>query len=148
MSVLFYRIATSSAGLATGNFVVWGLPTPDASPFRDHTTRSQQGGGGEGRHGHNNAEILWNRLTAELAKVIQDLIETAEVTGGQGNGTLHATLPKGLAKSDGASWIDISGVAIMPQWEPTRRLDGLAYDNVILRLNDCTVEADPSTVNF
>ena len=143
---LYFRIATSLAGLENGNFFVLGLPEPVDADYNDHTTRRPQGGGGESRQGYNNAFVLWDRLDSQQANVLEDLILTAEVTGGQGNGTIYLTLVNTTAGSSGVAWIDISGVAIMPEWTPTPRTFGKAYDNVVLRLNDCTIEAEPSSV--
>lgn len=144
---LFYRIAITLAGLEKGaNFFLLGLPKPDQVSFNDHAVRRPQGGGGEGRHGHSNIRLLWLRFLAEQANVLRTLIEAAEVTGGQGNGTIYLTLPKTIATSAGVAWVDISGIAIMPPWETLASTDGLVYENVILRLNDVTVEAEPSTV--
>ena len=141
---LFYRIGPAEATLLP--FFARGLPPPTQAVYRNHTTRTPQGGGGEGRHGYNTAEILWVILTAEQAGVLEDLIITAEVTGGNGNGTLWLTLPQTDAESGGASWIDISGIVIMPEWNPVQQTHGMAYENVILRFNNCTEENIPSTV--
>jgi hypothetical protein len=141
---LFYRIGVSSATLR--NLFARGLPLPQQAVYNDHTNRRPQGGGGQGRHGYNNADILWRRLTAEQANIIYELINTAETTGGQGNGTVWFTLLKTTAESSGPYWIDISGIAIMPEWSPTENGHGVAYENVTLRINNVTVENDPSTV--
>ena len=144
MSNLYYRIGPLEATLLP--FFARGLPAPTQAIYRNHTTRSPQGGGGEGRHGYNQAEILWDILTADQANIIEDLITTVEATAGQGNATLWLTLPQTDAEPGGASWIDISGIAIMPQWNPAPQSNGLLYENVILRLNNCTEQNIPSTV--
>ena len=141
----FFRINTT-ATLTNANFVVWQLPEPSQAPFRDHTERRTQGGGGEGRHGHNTVDWLWSRLTAAHVQVLLDMIATAETANGQGNGTLYFTTPK--TSKGGVHWVDCQGIVIMPQWTPTEGIHGLAYENVSLRFNDVTVDNDPSTVNY
>ena len=145
-SELFYRVGTSSGTLENGNFFVRGLPPPRQAIYNDHTVRRAQGAGGQSRQGYNNAEVLWERLDSQQANAIRELIETAETTGGQGNGTLWLTLPNTTAGTSGVAWIDVSGIAVMPEWVPTEQGHGVAYENVVLRLNDCTIEAEPSTV--
>jgi len=144
---LYYRIGTSAATLATGgNLFARGLPIPRQAIYNDHSGRRPMGQGGEGRHGYINASLLWDALTVDQASIIRALIATAETSSGNGNGTLWATIPKTTAQSSGIEWIDVSGIAIMPQWIPEERVHGLVYENVVLRLNDCTVEAEPSTI--
>lgn len=147
MSKLFYRIATTQAGLEKGaNFFVRGISEPDLVTFSDHSERKPQSTGGEARQGYTQVSILWNELTAVGARAIKELIESAEVTPGQGQGTLWLTIPRTDAPVTGVSWVDLSGTVIMPQWEPRQRARGLVYENVVLRLNNCTVAATPSTV--
>lgn len=139
-----YRLATTEAGLSTGaNFFILGLPPPNLPDYRDHAARFPAGRGGESRQGFESVSILWNRLSASQAATLRRLIEAAEVTGGPGNGTLYLTLPK--ANAGGVGWIDVSGIALMPEWTPEGG-EAQGYANVLLRLNAVTVENDPSTV--
>jgi hypothetical protein len=141
-----FRIATSLAGLETGNFFVLGLPAPQIAFFNDHSTTRSQAQGGTARLGYNVASVLWPRLSMVEASIIQKMIEAVEATGGEGNGTLYLTLPKTLASG---VWIDISGIAKRPDWANLVDPDseGQSYANVRLDLNDCTIEAEPSTVS-
>lgn len=139
-----YRLALTLAGLATGaNFFILGLPPPILPDYKDHSARFPAGRGGESRQGFDNLSLLWNRLSASQAATLERYIRAAEVIGGQGNGTLYLTLPK--ANAGGLVWIDVSGVALMPEWTPEGSEAG-AYGNVLLRLNAVVVEAEPSTV--
>jgi hypothetical protein len=139
-----YRLATTEAGLAKGaNFFILRLPRPDLVTYADHATRFPAGRGGESRQGFESVSVLWNRLSASQAATLRRIIEAAEVTGGQGNGTLYLTLPK--ANAGGEYWIDVSGIALMPEWTPEGG-EAQGYVNVLLRLNAVTVENDPSTV--
>lgn len=144
---LFYRIALTQAGLETGaNFFVRGLPRPDLPTFADHSERFPKSQGGESRQGYIVASLLWLQLSFDAAGVIRDLIEQAEVTGGHGLGTLYVTMPRTDARRIGVSWVDVSGYVAMPNWASLQGADGKAYENVILALNNCTLRAEPSTV--
>lgn len=141
-----FRIATSLAGLATGNFFVLGLPTPQIAFFNDHSVTRPQAQGGVARLGYNVASILWARLSMVEASIIEAMIDTAEAAGGVGNGTLYLTLPKTLAST---VWIDISGRAKRPDWANLVDPDseGRSYSNVRLDLGNCTIESEPSSVS-
>jgi hypothetical protein len=139
-----YRLSLSEAGLSTGsNFFILQLPRPDLVTYADHAARFPAGRGGESRQGFESVSLLWNRLSASQAATLRRFIEAAEATGGQGNGTLYLTLPK--ANAGGQYWIDVSGVALMPEWTPEGS-EAQGYANVLLRLNAVTVENEPSTV--
>lgn len=139
---LFYRIALTQAGLESGaNFFVRGLPRPDLPTFADFTERVPQSQGGEARQGYINGSLLWLRLDSGAAGVLRGLIEQAEA----GAGLLYLTVPRTDAKAIGPSWIDVSGIPIMPNWEGLQG-SPFVYENVVLRLNNVTVLATPSTV--
>ena len=139
---LHYRIAITQAALETGaNFFVRGIPKPDLVTFSDHTERVPKSQGSEARQGYTNASILWMRLDSGQAGVLRGLIESAEA----GSGLLYLTVPRVDAKATGPSWVDLSGIPIMPNWENLQ--DGLfVYENVTLKLNACLLLATPSTV--
>lgn len=139
---LYYRIATTQAALETGaNFFVRGLPKPELPTFADHSERVPKSQGGEARQGYINVSLLWLRLDSGQAGVLRGLIETAEA----GAGLLYLTVPRVDAKAIGSSWVDVSGIPIMPQWESLQ--GGLwVYENVVLRLNSVVVLSTPSTV--
>lgn len=145
MKDCYYRIATSQAGLETGYFVGRHLPTPDLVTFQPFSTRRPQSTGGQARQGYLSCSILWPRLDAGQAYIIQGLITAAEATGGSGNGTLYLTLPRADASAGGVNWVDVSGVAVMPQWETDQQTHGATYANVTLRLNNVVIESEPST---
>src|SRR3990172_11992768 len=139
---LFYRIALTQAALETGsNFFVRGLPKPDLVTFFDHTERVSKSQGGEARQGYINGSLLWLRLPMDAAGVLRGLIEAAEA----GTGLIYVTIPRVDAKHTGISWIDISCIPIMPNWES---LQGtmFVYENVTLKYNAAIVLATPSTV--
>ena len=139
----YLRIATTEAGLATGNFHVRGLPEPATIILVDHSVKQPQSTGGMARHGYHHASVIWERLTGTQANAIRALIETAEATYGQGNGTLWLTLPRTTGEESGLDLVDISGKAHMPDLQPATV--GL-YTGVTLTINNVTVENEPSTV--
>lgn len=139
-----YRIGLNEVGLA--HFVARGLPPADLATFQEYTSRRPQSTGGQARQGYANMSVLWDSLTALQAYTLRKLIDDAETTGGSGNGTLWLTVPQSDASSPGQGWVDVSGIAIMPDWEPVQDSHGTLYENVVLRLNNVTVENDPSTV--
>lgn len=145
MKDCLYRIATSEAGLSTGYFVGRGLPMPDLVNFADFTNRRPQSTGGQARQGYTQMSLFWNRLDANQANTIKELIDTAETSGGSGNGTLYLTIPRTDAPGTGITWIDISGIVLMPGWESTQQGSGQTYENVQLQLNNCTVQNEPAS---
>lgn len=139
---LFYRIATTQAALEKGaNFFVIGLPRPDLVTFADHSERVPQSQGGEARQGYINTSLLWLRLDSGQAGVLRGLIEAAEA----GAGLLYLTVPRTDAKHTGVSWVDVSGIPIMPNWE-SLQASPWTYENVTLKLNAVVILATPSTV--
>lgn len=145
MKTCLYRIASTLAGLETGYFLALGLPMPDLPLFADFSTRRPQSTGGQARHGYDRASLFWNYLDSQQAYIIRALIDILETANGVGNATVYLTLPRTDGTKPGIGWIDVSGLAIMPEWTPVQRGHGVLYENVTLNLNDCTVEADPST---
>lgn len=141
-----FRIAGSEAGLAGANFFIIGLPEPVAAIYNDHSATRSQGEGGLARHGYNLSTLLWTRLSLSQARILDTLIDTAEATAGKGNGVLFLTLPKTLAEG---IWIDVSGVAIRPDWanlvDP--QSEGRSYANIRLDLNNSLIVNEPSTVS-
>lgn len=144
MKDCLYRIATTEAGLTTGYFVARGLPAPDLVQFADYANRRPQSTGGQARQGYTNCSLFWNRLTDLQANLIKELIDTVETSDGSGNGTLYLTLPRADAPGSGITWIDVSGIVIMPTWEATQNGHGQTYENVQLSLNNVTVENEPA----
>ena len=142
----FYRIALDEAGLATGYIVARGLPPPDLVTFEPFSTRRPASQGGESRQGYKSCSLLWNRLDSGQETVLYGLIAAAETTGGQGNGTLWMTLPRVDASAPGINWIDVSGIALLPNFETESQADGRTYTNIVLRLNNVTVQNEPSNI--
>lgn len=142
-----YRIATTLAGLASGWFFVKRrLDEPQRVFFQPYSVQRPQRRGGEARHGFSQTSLLWKELIASQANFLWSLITAAEVTDGVGNGTIFLTVPRTDASSSGVSWVDISGIVAMPDFQIVDFTHGLKYANVLLKLNDVTIENEPSTV--
>jgi hypothetical protein len=144
---LNFRMATALADLAQGaNFFVLGIREPTLAYFVDHVVRYSQSRGGQARQGYNQATLFWDELNPAEAAVIKAKIEAAEALTEPGNGTLYVTLPKNDASSHSPGWVDVSGVAVMPQWVPEQNSKGWIFSNVTLLLNNVTVETEPSSL--
>lgn len=142
-----YRIATSLAGLASGFFFVGNrLPEPQKVFFQPYSVQRAQRRGGEARHGFSQTSLLWKDLLSAQANFLWNLVTVAEVTDGVGNGTIFLTVPRTDASSSGVSWIDVSGTVAMPEFQIIDFTHGLMYANVLLKLNNVTIENEPSTV--
>lgn len=141
MSRLNARIATSEAGLAKGAFFVRGIPKPQMF-YRDHSTRSPQGEGGETLHGYKAVTLLWSDLTAAQAAELRDLIETAQAAA---TPVIFLTITRDNADNGNYDWIDVSGRPLMPEWQPGR--DGEVFTQVEFVVNNLTILNDPSTYN-
>lgn len=139
-----YRIALTQAGLETGYFLALGLPPVDLVQFQPFANRKPQSLGGQARQGYISCSLFWSRLDAIQANILQGLITAAETSDGDGNGTLYLTLPRTDASAAGL-WIDVSGIAVMPEWVGVAQGNGLVYENVTLSFNNLTVEASPSS---
>jgi len=142
----YYRIATSEAGLDTGYLLARGLPPPDLVTFEPFSTRRPASQGGESRQGYLSCSVLWNRLDSLQANALYEIIATAEASDGEGNATIWMTLPRADASAPGVNWIDVSGIVSLPNFETEPGSDGATYPNVIVRLNDVTVENEPSNI--
>jgi len=141
-----YRIAETEGGLDTGYFVAMGLPPPNLVTFEPYSTRRPASQGGESRQGYLSCSVLWNRLDSIQANALYEIIATAESTFGEGNATMWMTIPRADASAPGINWIDVSGIVLMPNFETEPGANGLTYPNVVLALNDVTVQNEPSNI--
>lgn len=139
--ITLWRIATSSAGLARGNFFARGLPPPNTPIYKDYSEIVPQSQGGQAKQGYNRVDILWNELTAYQGFVLRSLVDAAITAGG----TIHATIDKADGSDLNNAFIDISGQVWPLVLEPVSQSQGLVFQNVTLTINNITVTADPST---
>lgn len=146
-SNLFYRMATTLAGLETGaNFFILELPLPFVD-FQGYTTTRPQSLGGLARHGYRSCTLSWEQLNPVAAHAIDNIIKTNESTAGVGNAVIYVTVPLNDAFYDDVVFADLSGRAHLPRWNANGLAVGGSYESPSLVLNNVTVEAVPSTVD-
>lgn len=80
------------------------------------------------------------------ANTLYEIIAAIETTSGQGNATLWLTLPRADASAPGQNWVDVSGIVAMPGWETESQSNGRTYTNVLMTVNDVTVQNEPSNI--
>lgn len=141
-----YRLGLTEADLATGAFMTYLLPPPDAAPYQDHTEAESASDGGEELLGYDNVTISWNRLPANAATQLKRLV--IEAAGTDGEGFLYLTVSRANGSYPGADWIDIKGHAHIPKIvgpaDLVGQLDQLFHDSVQLVVNNVTILNDPS----
>lgn len=140
-----WRLATTLTGLEMGYLICIGLPIPIIPGFQDWSVTVPTGTGGAARQGYTQFSLAWRALNRAQAEVLRDLIEAAETLGGgNGRGTLYATIPRANPKT-GQYMIDVSGRVAMPAWASIRDSNGTGYENILLPFNNVTIERTVST---
>jgi hypothetical protein len=142
-----WRITDSSAAadLQRSLLVRLGIPTPSQSQYRDHSQRISQSEGGIARHGYNNVEVLWTKLTPCQADTLRDIVDNSKAAAG-GTGFLYMTI-KPLDGS-GVKWMDVAGKADLSDIAPDAPIIGASdyiHSNIVLRLNNVTVTSTDPT---
>jgi hypothetical protein len=140
MNHLYFRLATSEAGLTKGYLFTQGLPPPQPD-FNDYSVKVSQSDGGEARHGYQNVTLLWEALTRSQGARLRQLVEDS-------NGTIYATFPRADGKSAGWDYIDVSGVPLIPDMAPSavpQARGGWVYQNVQLVIRNITIVNDPAS---
>jgi len=138
--LLYWRIASSSAGLARGNFFALGLPPPNTTNYRSYTERVPQSQGGIARQGYINISILWDVLDFEQLKTLNRIVEAA-ITAGIGYAS--------VARDDGSKllndFVDVSGIFQPLDYQPVSNGRGTVYQSVTLIMTNLTITANPSS---
>lgn len=140
----YYRIGSNEAGLTY--LLALHLPPPDLVQFTPFATRRPASQGGQSRQGYISCSILWNRMDSLQANTLYEIIAAIETTSGQGNATLWLTLPRADASAPGQNWVDVSGIVAMPGWETENQSNGRTYTNILMTVNDVTVQNEPSNI--
>ena len=137
------RLATTEAGLSTGYLIFsLSIPEPDLPLFPDHSARVPLSDGGQSLRGFRSTTLSWNRLNSQQLRVLTKLVDDALDTA---NGVLFATIDKGWNGSTNTNnFIDVSGKPHLPRPNPTPRTHSLAFDNVVLVINNLTIINDPA----
>ena len=102
-----FRIALTEAGLAKGSLWVNGIPIPSVAPYRDHSVIVGKSDGSNQEYGFKNVTLMWDKLTYEMGKRLQDLVEGSRT----GTGILYLTISRANGTGSGQDWIDVSGRA-------------------------------------
>lgn len=142
---LNYRISTTGAGLAKGNFFLLNIPPPDNVEYRDHSVEVDVGLGGMVLHGYRNVRFLWTNLRPNQTHRIKNLVDEALSAGTD----LYLTFDRDNGDAPGRDWIDTSGtphpmiIDRVPSVAGSRRS---AHVNVELFVNNLSIVNDPSTV--
>lgn len=134
-----WRIANSYAELTANLLVRFNIPTPSQVSYRNHSQRISQSEGGIARHGYQNIEILWTKLSPCQAKQVRDWVEASKIDNG-GNGLLYVTI-KPLDGS-GVQWMDAAGRADLNDVAPDAPIIGASaymHSNIVLKINNVTV---------
>lgn len=136
---LYFRLATSEAGLARGYLFLQGIPAPQPE-YKDYSYKASHSDGGEARHGYKTVTLLWSELDPAAGHKLRKLVEDA-------NGTIYATILRGDGKKGGWDFIDISGIPLIPDMAPAASLSGASwwmYTNVQLIIRNVTILNEPA----
>lgn len=137
--ILYWRIATSEAGLPGGTFIALGLPPPDLPDFKPYSQLVPQSQGGQSEQGYQNITVLWDAMDYQQIQTLQRVIDAAT------NSTLWMTVDR--AHGGGLNqFIDISGIVRPLLFDPISKGRGVMFSNVRLTITNCTVVNSPSNV--
>jgi hypothetical protein len=140
---LNWRIATTEALLAGGNFWIRRLPPPAMGIYVDHSQRVDTSDYGQALRGIPAVTILWDQMTADGAADIREMIETVLDAGNP----LWLTIDLGNGQSAYRrnTWADVYGVPVIPDAVPAAGSRGLVILNYRLIVNNPTIENNPAT---
>lgn len=137
---LNFRLATSQAGLASGNLFLWHIPAPDVPTYKDHAAKTNLANGGQALRGFRSVTWLWNRLPAMAAYTVRRLVTDAL----EDTGLLYLTIDLGWNGSrPPGTWVDARGVPHIPDIAPASP-GAQVVDNLVLFVNDVEIVSDPA----
>ena len=137
---LFWRISATST-LARKNFFLLGLPPPQTPVFETYSQLVPQSQGGQSRQGYINATLLFESLDRYQAFVLNQIVETVLTAGTP----LYLTVDFSDGSTLPGSFIDISGTPWPIVLTPASNSQGVVYQNVELKVNNCTIVNNPAT---
>jgi hypothetical protein len=138
---LYWRLATSSGGLAKGNFFVLGLPPPNTPNYQPYTQIFPQSQGGQTQQGYENLAVLWDDMDYIALKALSDIVDAALTAG-----TIYITFDRAHGIKLANDFVDASGKPGILEFQPISNGRGVVAANVVLRVNNLTILNDPSTV--
>lgn len=139
--LFYWRIATTSGGLTTGHFFARKLPPPSLPVYLDYSVKAPQSQGGLTRQGYSNVRILWNEMDGLQLKALKTLVE-AGITAG----SLYLTVDRADGSGIANDFIDVHGLPQPLEYQPVQDARGMVFSNVVLLVNNLTIDNDPSTV--
>lgn len=139
--IKYWRISSTSAGLAHGHFFARGLPPPNTPTFTPYTQKVPQSQGGISRQGYNNISILWDFMDAVQLKTLNGIVEAAITAG-----TIYATVDRADGTKLANDFIDVSGQAQPLEFTTISNARGVSFSNILLVLTNLVIDSDPSTV--
>lgn len=140
--ILYWRLSATST-LARKNLYALGLPPVNLGDYKTYSELVPQSQGGQTRQGYINARLLWDELDFLQLKTLTGIVEAAITAG-----TIYATVPKDDGTGLINAFIDVHGVPLPLEYQPVNNARGVMYSNVVLAINNITVDSDPSTVGF
>jgi len=139
---LYFRIATTEAGLQRGNLFVRHIPPPSLVLYQDFSERVDTADFGQALRGIPYVEILWDQIRKDPAFIINEMIETVLAAGTP----LWLTIDLGANRSyQRGRWADIYGTPVVPQQDPDGGSRGLLISNFRLRVNNVVIDNNPAT---
>lgn len=139
-----WRIAVSEDRIPMGWFKARGVPPPDGFSYRNHAVKVNRYNGATGKHGYQNASIVWTRLTNYQATVLAELINFAR--DDSANGYLYMTIPRVDGEQHGMGWVDVYGYPNLSDLSASSPFfaTGIMINNVELSLNNIIIINDPA----
>lgn len=136
------RIATALADIDKGWLFTRGIPFPDLPIYQSFSARVNRADAGEAYRGVDEVTILWNRIEARHAQLITSWIETVL----DANGSIYLTIDRGWdTRFAPDSWVDVSGIPLLPSYQPVAGAEGRVYLNYLLTVRNLTIENNPAT---
>ena len=144
VSMANLRLATTEADLSNG-YVVYShkLPNPSVVVYNDHSAKTPTSDGGVAENGWKSVQMSFNNLDRFQSHVLRKLVDDALALSA---GILWATIDKGWnGASAPNSWVDINGIPAKPVVTPAANSNGILRENVVLTINNVTIDNDPWT---
>jgi hypothetical protein len=139
--LLYWRIATTSGGLAAGHFFARKLPPPSQPVYLDYSVKAPQSQGGLTRQGYDNIRLLWDEMDGLQLKTLRGLVE-AGITAG----ALYLTIDRADGTGIVNDFIDVHGLPQPVEFQPVQNGRGMVFTNVTLMVNALVIDNDPSLV--
>lgn len=140
--ILYWRLATTSGGLARGNFFARKLPPPNTVQYKAYSELLPQGQGGQTRQGYTILELLWDFLDYVQLRALTEIIEASIAAGG----TIYVTFDRNDGTKLLNDFVDGNGQVFPLEFQAVSNGRGVGVMNVKLTVNNITITADPSSV--